>query len=244
VTAYRPCELHDGVHLVVDCPGETAPRAVEKTLAYVHETFRRHLYLPDVMVIDVVLATYVANLMHGDPVWALVVGASGRGKTETIAALNGRSDVHALSSLTAQTFASGFKGRDSSLLHRLERDNKTFLTLKDLTTVLSMHRDARAEVFAQLREIYDGAYRKEFGSGVTVEWEGRLGFLAGVTPAIDQHHSATAALGERFLYLRLPEVARRRISARTCAVSSEGPWTCSCRPCRSSPHRSRSPYRS
>jgi hypothetical protein len=204
----------------------TAPRApapLHVTLEDVRAAFADRLFLPDQTVVDVVLATYAAHKLPGDPVWTLIVGASGRGKTEVIQALAQMPDVHPLSALTAQTFASGLRGKeDASLLHRLERDGRSFLTLKDLTTVLTLHRDARAEIFAQLREIYDGAFRKEFGSGVTVAWEDRLGFLGGVTPAIDQHHSATALLGERFLYLRLPEVSRRELSRRALkAVGTE-----------------------
>lgn len=193
------------------------------SLEDVRAEFASRLFLPDQTIVDVCLGTYVAHKMAGDPVWVLIVGASGRGKTEVIVTLSGLDAVHGLSALTPQTFASGLRGKeDASLLHRLERDGRSFLTLKDLTTVLTLHRDARAEIFAQLREIYDGSYRKEFGSGVTVSWEGRLGFLGGVTPVIDQHHAATALLGERFLYLRLPEVSRRELSRRALrAVGTE-----------------------
>jgi hypothetical protein len=88
----------------------------------------------------------------------------------------------------------------SNLLLKL--DGKT-LTLKDFTTVLTMHRDKRGEILAQLREIYDGHYRKEFGNAKVVDWTGKLGLVAGVTPIIDTYTSVTQVLGERFLLYRL-----------------------------------------
>jgi len=178
-------------------------------LAQLREAFTRRLLLPDTSVVDITLAAVVAHRMSGDPVWPLLVSPPSGGKTEVIRALSGAPEVYPLSSLTAQTFVSGMMGRSkASLLRRLDDMGKSFLTLKDFTTVLTLHRDARAEILAQLRELYDGSYSKEFGTGEGVSWEGRLGFLAGVTPAIDTHHSATAILGERFTYLRMPATAR------------------------------------
>lgn len=153
------------------------------SLVTMHNTFGAHLYLPDPAVLDVAIATLVAHRLGGDPLWTLLVGAPGSGKTEVIQSVGDCPEVHPLSSLTAQTFASGLRGKArASLLHRLDAQGHSFVTLKDLTTVLTMHREARQEILAQLREIYDGAYAKEFGTGEAISWEGRLGFLAGVTP--------------------------------------------------------------
>ena len=80
--------------------------------------------------------------------------------------------------------------------------------------MLTMHREARSEILSQLREIYDGSFTKEFGTGQTVAWEGRLGLIAGVTPVVDNHRVVTALLGERFVYLRLPQEDRQAISRR------------------------------
>jgi hypothetical protein len=154
--------------------------------------------------------------MRGDPVWLDVIGAPSRGKTEVVSSLGDMPDVHMLSTLTAQTFASGVKkSRSASLLYRLEDKGKRIVVLKDLTTVLTMHRDARDAVFAALREIYDGQFTKEFGTGESIEWTGKLGVIAGVTPVIDRHHAALSQLGDRFVALRLPEVARDTVSRRS-----------------------------
>jgi len=74
--------------------------------------------------------------------------------------------------------------------------------LKDFTTVLSMRPDKKAEILAQLREIYDGQFTKSFGTGITKQWNGRISILAAVTPIIDRHYSIFSTLGERFLQVR------------------------------------------
>jgi hypothetical protein len=112
----------------------------EPDIVGVRHAFTSYLYLPDPTVVDVVLAAYIANRMRGDPVWLDVVGAPSRGKTEVVSSLGDLSDVHMLSTLTAQTFASGVKkDRSASLLYRLEDAGKRVVVLKDLTTVLTMH---------------------------------------------------------------------------------------------------------
>jgi hypothetical protein len=94
------------------------------------------------------------------------------------------------------------------------------LAFKDLTTVLTMHREARAQIIGQLREVADGKTEKSFGNGLRIEWEGKLGMLAGVTPVIDEQHAFLSVMGERFVLYRMPEVARRAIAAR--ALSRRG----------------------
>src|SRR4030095_10784749 len=89
------------------------------------------------------------------------------------------------------------------------------LAFKDLTTVLSMHHEARSQIISQLREVADGRTEKSFGNGLRLEWEGKLGLVAGVTPIIDEQHNFLAVMGERFLLYRLPEVPRRDIARRS-----------------------------
>ena len=89
------------------------------------------------------------------------------------------------------------------------------LAFKDVTTVLSMHREARAQLISQLREVADGKTEKSFGNGLRVEWEGKLGLIAGVTPIIDEQHAFLAVMGERFVLYRMPEMTRRKIAQRS-----------------------------
>ena len=145
--------------------GEVSPNGRMKSvnvtdLTGLHETFQRYLYLPDLIGVDVAAASLVAHRAGGDPLWLQFVSPPSSGKTEILQSLTDCSEVCKLSSLTGQTFVSGFKGKNSSLLERLDAQGLTFLLLKDFTTVLSLHRDARSEILGALREIYDGEYSK------------------------------------------------------------------------------------
>ena len=174
------------------------------SLAQVEAAFSKWLLLRDYNTLHAVLAAVAAHRAGGDGVWQFIVDAPGSGKTETIRSLNGLPDVVPLSSLTPSTFASGLKvsdsAKDPSLLLRLPE--RPIITLKDFTTVLSMNRDSRQEILAQLRELADGYYIKEFGNGKTVSWQGTMCFIAGVTPILDTHWSVNQTLGERFVQAR------------------------------------------
>ncbi|MDP8213049.1 MAG: hypothetical protein P9X22_07175, partial [Candidatus Zapsychrus exili] len=133
--------------------------------------------------------------------WLLIIAPPSSAKTEIISSLNGIPDIYPLSSLTAHTLVSGMiDEEDKSLLLKL---TGKIVALKDFTSVISMHREQRAEVLSQLREIYDGSYKKPFGTGQVTEWEGKIGFIAGVTPIIDTHYAIFQMLGERFIQFRI-----------------------------------------
>ncbi len=181
------------------------------------DVFFGWLRMVDAHLLHVMLACVVANRFDGDPLWLLIVAAPASLKTEIIRALGKLDETHLLSTLTANTFLSGKqtkKGVDFSLLPKLQ--NKVLL-LKDFTTILTMHRDARSEILAQLREIYDGQYSKAFGTGEEKCWEGQLGFLAGVTEMIYQQTAVHSVLGERFLYYKPVPDDRFQVGLQACA---------------------------
>ena len=186
-------------------------------------TFRRWLHLPDPGVLLVTLATVAANRADGDPVWLLVVGPPGSGKTEVLGTLSTLPDVHAAATLTEASLLSGTSKRDKATDAKggLLRELGDFgiIVCKDFGSILSMNRDARAAVLAALREVYDGSWTRHVGTdgGRTLAWSGKVGLLAGCTPAIDSHHAVIGSMGERFVLYRLPPVdaaqqARRALS--------------------------------
>jgi hypothetical protein len=184
------------------------------------QTIDKWLLRRDRGIIKVLVGTVVANKLKGDPVWLFLVTASGGTKTELIRGLNKIDGIYPLSDLTAQTFLSGEKSRkDASLLLRIP--NEVILTLKDFTTVLTMHRDKRHAILSQLREIYDGQFKKAFGTGETKEWQGKLGFIAGVTPIIDTHYSIYQVLGERFIQYRPLQPDPIKLSLRAMSISGD-----------------------
>jgi hypothetical protein len=144
----------------------------------------------------------------------MLVGGSGVGKTERITPLAALADVVLVSSITGPAaLLSGTSRKDRAkdasggLLRKLP-DGGGVLVLKDFTSIIDMHRDARAEVLAALREVYDGRWDRHVGAegGRTLTWTGRLGVIAGCTTAIDSAHAVISTMGTRFLLVRLHEV--------------------------------------
>ena len=194
-------------------PAHAPARPVEKrSLSDVEEAFTRWVKDADPVPTRAVLADYVANReFDGDPVWLMLVGGSGVGKTERLIPLAVMPDVVLESSITgpaALLSGTGRKDRakDASggVLRKLPPGGGVLL-LKDFTSILEMHRDARAEVLAALREVYDGRWDRSVGAdgGRTLTWTGHLGLIAGCTTAIDSAHAVMSVMGTRFLLVRL-----------------------------------------
>jgi hypothetical protein len=173
--------------------------------------FRRWLHLPDASALYLVLATILANLMPGDPVWLMLVAAPGQGKTEILGSLGRLPYLFAVATLTESALLSGTSLKDKAtdahggLLRQM--GDFGIICAKDFTSVLAMHRDARAAVLAALREIYDGSWVRRLGTdgGRELAWKGKVGMIAACTPAIDSAHSVTGSMGERFVMFRLPD---------------------------------------
>jgi hypothetical protein len=197
---------------------ERALRVLQETNGSVSEpleatmaVFRKWLHLPDPAALLAVLGTVAANRLDGDPVWTVLVGPPGGGKSEIIQSLAGLDDVHPVATLTEPALLSGTARKEQAANARggLLRVMGEFgiILCKDFGSVLSMHRDARAQVLAALREVYDGHWTRHLGvdGGRTLDWSGKVGLVGGCTPTIDRHHAVMGAMGERFLLFRLPE---------------------------------------
>jgi len=181
-------------------------------LAECIETYRRWLHMPDPGALLMALATVAANRAEGDPVWLLVIGPPGGGKTELLVPLHGLPDVYKAATMTEAALLSGTPRKEKAANAKggLLREIGAFgiIVMKDFGSVLSMHTDSRAAVLAALREIYDGSWTRHLGTdgGQTLSWEGKVGLVAGCTPAIDNHHAVIGSMGERFLLYRLPGI--------------------------------------
>lgn len=175
----------------------------------------------EAITMAIIACAIVANRFVGsDPFWILIVAASSEGKSEMLRAFSSCMRITMLSSLTSKTLLSGAytSGKNASLLPEL---SDHVLILKDFTTILEMRREERAEVFAQLREVFDGEMAKAFGTGERVSWQGKVGLIAGVTPMIDAQHAAQATLGLRFLVHRPSPVDRHAIAMRALDAAPE-----------------------
>jgi hypothetical protein len=173
------------------------------SLRDVKRVFRKWLYIEDSTSLDVMLGTYVANKLPGDPIWTIFIAPSSNTKTELLRTMDGHHNVYFLSNYTPATMVSGKgtqeKATEASLIYKL--DGKT-LIIKEFSGILSMRSEQRSEILAQLREIYDGKYNKAFGTGVTHDWSGKVGLMAACTPAYDKHYGVIGELGDRFILYR------------------------------------------
>ena len=179
--------------------------------------FEHWLYLPDDTPLKFILCAVIANRLPGDPLWAFLIGPSGSAKTELLNALTGLDFVKPLDTLTANTFLSGKQRKDPNASLLLRVPYGTIFLMRDFTSVLEMHREKRAEIFAQLRKIYDGHLTRctgEGGESADLSWEGKVGLIAGVTPAIESYRAFATTLGERFLYHYLPVSDRNAAAQR------------------------------
>ena len=191
-----------------------------EALARAKEVALKWLRLEDSNVIDVALATIVANKAEGDPVWLLLVGAPSTGKSEILRALFDCEGIHPLGGFTANTFASGFEKANVGLLETLP--GEITLVVKDFGTLLTMRHEDKALILQQLREIYDGEYKKEYGNGKVVHWKGRMGLLGAVTTAIENYHSVIGELGNRYILYRCEPDGTHREDIATLALNDEG----------------------
>lgn len=153
--------------------------------------------------LDIFFASLVANLRTvGRPIWLMIVGPPGCGKTLPMIALQHAPDIYAVSAFKPTALISGWGmkgGTDMSLIPKL--DGKILL-VKDMSSLLSQNRDVVSEILGLLRDAYDGACSRVFGTGVERKYKTRFGFVGATTPDIDMHWGLNVRLGERFLRYR------------------------------------------
>ncbi len=192
------------------------------TFAQIQEIFDSFLLLRDRDFIRLTLAVIIGNQITARrPIWLMLVAPPSSGKTTALNALldlevmtqagDKMHPTHSISDITEKTFASGAQRNDkeTSLLNRLS--NGSVLMFKDFTSILSKREEERRNIMSQLREIYDGAYRKEFGTGEEVNWRGKIGAIGGVTQAIYQHLESMSVMGDRFMLYQIPQPDRKAV---------------------------------
>ncbi|WP_404472359.1 bifunctional DNA primase/polymerase [Microbacterium aerolatum] len=209
--------------------GVTPLRPEPVSLAACHDAFRGWLGVDyDLGALDAVLAAAVIERMDGDPAWLLLISGSGNAKTETVQSLAG-AGAHIVSAIASEgaLLSATSKGERSAnatggLLHEIGTSG--ILVPKDVTSMLSMDRTARGQVFAALREVYDGHWIRNVGTdgGRSLEWKGRLVVIGAVTTAWDRAHADTiSAFGDRFVVVRMDSTTGRVAAGRK-AIGNTG----------------------
>jgi hypothetical protein len=191
-------------------PAAPRPRRRQRRSTRLSQLFKTAFFLlEDIGPVHVVLGTVAANRLEGEPVWSGVIGLPSSAKTEVLNSLSRLPDVEPVGVLTMPGLLSGTPKaqKDAGAKGGLLRKVGAFgiLTLKDFGSVLSMRQEARAELLAALREIYDGRWVRILGTdgGRTLKWEGKIGLIFCATQAFDDERAPIAALGDRFIVCRL-----------------------------------------
>lgn len=177
-------------------------------LSEFHNELSQLMYIEDLNMVNVVLASIVANsLQIGDPVWLTIIGPSSGGKSQLIRpfAIAHNEYIHRIDDLTPNTLLSGTLGLDGSLLGRIGKAG--ILSMDDLTVLFSKNAEQRAEILSQFRMLYDGHFSKSSGNRKDdIVWQGYLGMIAGSTPSIYRYFSEVADMGERFINYRMKRI--------------------------------------
>ena len=140
---------------------QQAPAAAPMPLAAVIRVFDKWLVLKDHTPIYAVLGTVAANLLPGDPVWLGIIAPPSSAKTEILNSISKLPNVIQVATLTPAALLSGTpkkqraSGTKGGLLRQI--GDLGIISLKDFGSVLSMRPEAKAEVLAALRELFDGA---------------------------------------------------------------------------------------
>lgn len=184
----------------------------------------------DLQALHAVIAAAAVEQLDGDPVWMLIISGSGNAKTETVQALDGAGGLitSTISSQGALLSATSKRERSKDATGGLLRKigDRGILVIKDVTSILSMNRDMRAEVLGALREVYDGSWSRNVGTdgGQTLDWKGRIVTIGAVTTAWDRAHGVVAAMGDRFVLVRMDSSVGRQAAGRR-AIGNTGSET-------------------
>lgn len=193
-----------------------------------HDVFLRWLGREyDTDALDAMLAALAVERLDGDPLWLLLISGPGNAKTETVQATDGIGAIITSTISSAGALLSGTPLKERAdnatggLLRQLEPGG--VLVVKDVTSILSMSGDARAEVLAALREVYDGRWSRNVGTngGLTLEWRGRVALVGAVTTSWDQAHTVVSSMGDRFVLIRINS-NQGRLSAGRQAIANTG----------------------
>lgn len=159
-------------------------------------------------------ATHAAVKLESDPIWLYLVGPPSSGKS-TICDLLSSDEKHtkALSKFTG-LISGSIQG--THLVPSLQ--NKCVI-IKDGTLILESNPQQLANVYGELRDIFDGSIEVAYRNGVQASFKNiNFGMIIGITERIYQLNMS--ALGERFLHCRLETDRENEILRNKTVINS------------------------
>lgn len=169
--------------------------------------YKKWLWLEDTKRIDVILAAYLTQYLEGTPIWIIMVGNSGDGKTEQLMALENCPNTHIEHNITSKTLVSG-NPKVNDLAPEL---NGKVVMIPDMAQILQLPPQDKGELWSQLRDLYDGFAGKSSGLGKRAKYSGiRITLIACSTPKIDGQILVHQDLGTRELIYRTEDTEDKR----------------------------------
>ncbi|HVB56994.1 MAG TPA: hypothetical protein VNE63_11255 [Candidatus Acidoferrales bacterium] len=177
-------------------------------LELLHNRLAKWLVIPaeDRDVVEFALSVYKSHeLPDADPIWGMIVGPSGGGKSELLRMFLDLPKSFHLSKPTPASLASGYRGKrgnaaDPSLLPLM---NDKVVIMPDFAPILSARPDVRNEILGMLREAFDGTIAVGKGNIGHIIYRSRFSMLVGSTSKIDTIEGDANELGERFVKIRM-----------------------------------------
>lgn len=145
----------------------------------------------------VCLAFHMSVKLEGEPLWMYLVGAPSSGKSTICELLS--ADEHHTRPLSKFTGLVSGSRQGQHLIPFLQ--NKCVI-IKDGTLLLESTPQQLANVYGELRDIFDGSLEAKYRNGVSASFSNiTFGMIIGITERV--YALSMAALGERFLHCRL-----------------------------------------
>jgi predicted transcriptional regulator len=180
---------------------ETDEFLIENKLQHLHTVYRDLLHIEDTKRIDVILATVLSRKMEGIPLWLILVGASGDMKSVQLNAIEDN-NTFIMHNLTSKTIVNGYADKKKHPDLAPELNNKV-IVIPDMAQILKLPPNEKAELWGQLRDLYDGLAGKLSGQGSRAKYKDlKVTLIAGSTPAIDAQILVHQDLGTRELIYR------------------------------------------
>lgn len=158
------------------------------------------------------LATHLSVKLEGEPIWQYLVGAPSSGKSTICELLS--ADEHNTRPLSKFTGLVSGSRQGQHLIPFLQ--NKAVI-IKDGTLLLESTPQQLANVYGELRDIFDGSLEAKYRNGVSASFSNiTFGMIIGITERI--YALNMAALGERFLHCRLETTRETETERNSSAI--------------------------
>lgn len=160
------------------------------------------------------IATHIAVALEGDPLWMYLVGSPSSGKS-TLCELLSSDELHSRPISKFTGLVSGSR-QGSHLIPMLQG---RCVVVKDGTLLLESNPQQLANVYGELRDIFDGSLEAHYRNGVSASFSNiSFGMIIGITERI--YSLNMAALGERFLHCRLETDRAMETQRNSAAITS------------------------